>query len=82
MNPAVSQSGCAPLIATSLTVPWTASDPNGDKLEYSLYYKGVDESVWKELETELASLRRDTASRLEKVLDQIDQALDREASEA
>lgn len=36
----------------------------------------------KELETELAALRRDTASRLEKVLVRIDRALEQESPES
>jgi hypothetical protein len=39
--------------STKRTVKWQASDENGDSLEYTIYYKGVDEQRWKLLEEEL-----------------------------
>ena len=32
---------------------WGASDPNGDDLVYSVYYRGADESQWKLMEKDL-----------------------------
>ena len=32
---------------------WTAMDPNGDTLIYSLYYRGIEEENWKKLEEEV-----------------------------
>ncbi len=34
-------------------VQWTATDPNGDDLLYSVYYRGVDEKEWKLMEENL-----------------------------
>lgn len=38
-------------------ISWDASDPNGDRLQFTLSLKGEDETRWKELEKELASPR-------------------------
>ncbi len=38
---------------TKRTVQWKARDRNDDSLEYTLYYKQMDESVWKLLKEEL-----------------------------
>jgi len=35
------------------TIKWQARDPNGDSLEYSLYFRGLGEQNWKLLEEEL-----------------------------
>jgi hypothetical protein len=35
-------------------VQWTAADPNGDDLQFSVYYRGVDEKEWKLMEKDLA----------------------------
>lgn len=35
------------------TVEWQAIDPNNDSMEYTIYYKGVDEQTWKLLKDEL-----------------------------
>jgi hypothetical protein len=32
---------------------WTALDPNGDDLQYAVYYRGVDEQEWKLMEKDL-----------------------------
>ncbi len=32
---------------------WSVSDPNGDELQYSVYYRGVDEKEWKLMEKDL-----------------------------
>ena len=37
----------------SRTFTWDASDANGDRLEYSLFYRGEGESVWKPIAVEL-----------------------------
>jgi hypothetical protein len=34
-------------------VQWGASDPNGDDLVYSVYYRGTDETEWKLMEKDL-----------------------------
>lgn len=34
-------------------IEWRAEDPNGDRLVYALYFKGVDEKVWKLLKKDL-----------------------------
>jgi sugar lactone lactonase YvrE len=34
-------------------VQWSASDPNGDELRYSVYYRGTDEKEWKLMEEDL-----------------------------
>jgi hypothetical protein len=34
-------------------VQWSVSDPNGDDLQYAVYYRGVDEKEWKLMEKEL-----------------------------
>jgi sugar lactone lactonase YvrE len=36
-----------------VTLTWKASDPNGDKLEYSLYLKSSDETTWHLVKDEL-----------------------------
>ena len=45
-------------------IKWQAKDPNGDKLEYSVYFRGAEEENWKLLEEELrgASLPLNTGS--------------------
>ena len=35
------------------TIQWIVKDPNNDKLEFTVYYKGVDETNWKLLKEEL-----------------------------
>jgi len=49
---------------TMLQVSWAAKDPNNDGLRYTLHYKGVEETAWKELEDEVkaASHQWDTES--------------------
>ncbi len=39
------------------SIAWDASDPNGDRLQFKLYYKGEDETQWKEIEKELMTPR-------------------------
>ena len=39
--------------AEGRAVQWTAADPNGDDLQYSVYYRGVEEKEWKLMEKEL-----------------------------
>ena len=34
-------------------IEWQAADPNGDSLEYSIYFRGVEEQNWKLLKEEL-----------------------------
>ncbi|HEV8336778.1 MAG TPA: hypothetical protein VGR67_10205 [Candidatus Polarisedimenticolia bacterium] len=34
-------------------VQWNSQDPNGDDLQYSVYYRGVDEKEWKLMEKDL-----------------------------
>jgi len=36
-----------------LTVKWQVKDPNNDSMEYTVYYKGVNEQNWKLLKEEL-----------------------------
>lgn len=36
-------------LSGKVNVSWQASDPNGDKLLYSLYFKGLGEKLWKKL---------------------------------
>ena len=45
-------------------IKWQAADPNGDSLEYTVYFRGVEEQSWKLLEEELrgASHPLDTES--------------------
>lgn len=38
-------------------VSWDVQDPNGDKLQFKLHFKGEDETVWKLAEKELTSPR-------------------------
>ncbi|HXH28906.1 MAG TPA: hypothetical protein VNL37_07665, partial [Candidatus Polarisedimenticolia bacterium] len=33
------------------SVTWEAADPNDDDLEYDVYYRAVDETVWKRIRT-------------------------------
>ncbi|KPK61718.1 MAG: hypothetical protein AMK73_07910 [Planctomycetes bacterium SM23_32] len=35
------------------TIAWQAADPNEDELTFKLFYRGLDETEWKELEIEL-----------------------------
>jgi hypothetical protein len=42
-----------PAHETQLKIKWQANDENGDKLEYELYFKGIDETHWKLLEEKL-----------------------------
>jgi len=37
------------------TIRWTASDPNGDALEYAIQFRGDDETEWKTLADELTA---------------------------
>lgn len=37
------------------TIKWKAKDPNGDSLEYSVYFRGAEEKSWKLLKDELKS---------------------------
>ena len=34
-------------------INWKVSDPEGDQMRYTLYYKGEDEEVWKKIEDKL-----------------------------
>jgi len=36
-----------------ITISWKATDPNGDKLRHSLYFRGEDEEKWKLLKDKL-----------------------------
>lgn len=36
-----------------ITIQWSASDPNGDDLSYTLYVRGVDETGWRLIEKDL-----------------------------
>lgn len=38
-----------------VTITWTAEDSNDDKLRYSIFFKGEDESVWKLIEEHLTT---------------------------
>lgn len=38
-----------------VNIAWAAADPNGDKLRFDLYYKGEDETVWKQIEEHLTT---------------------------
>jgi len=40
-----------------VNIAWAAEDPNEDKLRYDLYYKGEDETVWKQIEEHLTTNR-------------------------
>ncbi|MBX7244791.1 MAG: hypothetical protein K1X53_04790 [Candidatus Sumerlaeaceae bacterium] len=40
-----------------VNISWDATDPNGDKLRYKLFFKGEDETVWKEIEKDLTVTR-------------------------
>lgn len=42
---------------TTRKIQWKASDQNGDKLTYSIYFKGVEETRWKLLEEDLTEAR-------------------------
>jgi hypothetical protein len=35
------------------TMRWEADDPNGDRLQFDLFYRGMDESTWKPLDEKL-----------------------------
>jgi hypothetical protein len=37
--------------AQQITVTWVAEDPDGDRLIYSIYFRGDDETQWKMLRT-------------------------------
>jgi hypothetical protein len=39
--------------AQQITITWTAEDPDGDRLVYSLYFRGEDETQWKLLRANL-----------------------------
>ena len=39
--------------ADGRAVQWTAVDPNGDDLQYSVHYRGVEEKEWKLMEKDL-----------------------------
>jgi len=39
--------------AEGRAVQWTAADPNGDDLQYSVHYRGVEEKEWKLMEKDL-----------------------------
>lgn len=43
-------------VPTQKALAWKAFDPNGDELLFHLYYRGVDESEWKEIEKDLRRL--------------------------
>lgn len=36
-----------------LKISWKVRDPEGDKLHFNLYFKGVEENIWKEFEEKL-----------------------------
>jgi hypothetical protein len=40
-------------IQQQITVVWQADDPDGDRLVYSLYFRGADETQWKLLKSDL-----------------------------
>jgi hypothetical protein len=42
-------------VSGNKVISWQARDPNGDSLEYSVYFRGVDEQNWKLMEDELKS---------------------------
>jgi hypothetical protein len=35
------------------TIAWKASDPNDDELDFDLFYRGMDEKEWKEIDEDL-----------------------------
>lgn len=41
----------------SIEVTWTAEDPNGDELVYSLFYRADDETEWKLIDDEIRATR-------------------------
>jgi hypothetical protein len=43
-------------VVQQLFINWTADDPDGDRLLYSLYYRAEDERDWKMLRTNFADL--------------------------
>jgi hypothetical protein len=45
--------GAIPAHKTERTVSWEAKDPDGDKLDYKLCYRGTGEKEWKLLKDEL-----------------------------
>ncbi len=45
--------GC---VSRSVGVSWKASDPNGDALEYELFFRGADEKNWKLLADKLTAM--------------------------
>jgi hypothetical protein len=47
--------GAIPAHKVERTVSWEAKDPDGDKLEYKLTYRGVGEKEWKLLKDELTT---------------------------
>ncbi len=54
--PKASKQGVKPAVPTATTkvkIQWEAEDENGDKLEYTIYFKGTHETNWKVLEEEL-----------------------------
>jgi len=40
--------------AAQLKIAWQAEDPDGDKLTYSLYFRGEDEREWKRLKSDFS----------------------------
>lgn len=47
----------APENSQKYNVSWAAADPNGDRLQYRLYFKGEDELEWKLVEKDLTTPR-------------------------
>jgi hypothetical protein len=41
-------------LAQQIQVTWQADDPDGDKLSYSVFFRGEDETQWKPLKTNIA----------------------------
>ncbi len=42
-------------VSRSVTISWKAFDPNGDTLEYELFFRGTDEKNWKQLADKLTA---------------------------
>ncbi|MDZ4798678.1 MAG: hypothetical protein SGI92_10985 [Bryobacteraceae bacterium] len=41
-------------LAQQIQITWQADDPDGDRLSYSVYFRGEEESQWKPLKTNIA----------------------------
>ncbi|KPK68268.1 hypothetical protein AMJ82_08695 [candidate division TA06 bacterium SM23_40] len=43
-----------PTVQKTRAITWRAEDPNGDKLAYDVYFKGLEEKEWKRLEEDFS----------------------------